>query len=231
MRIFAISDLHLPARRKPMDIFGPHWENHFERIRDSWLSQVTEEDVVLLPGDFTWAMRLDEAMEDIGKVGVLPGRKILLRGNHDYWWGGIGQVRRALPEGMYALQNDAMEMDGIVFAGSRGWTLPGSEAATGEDLKIYQRERLRLEMSLKAARRLGEGKPLIVMMHYPPFSPACEGFSDLLSQYGVDKCVYGHLHGAGLQAAFNGVKNGVTYYQVSCDGLNFQVRRIDADPA
>ena len=110
MRIFAISDLHLPARRKPMDIFGPHWENHFERIRDSWLSQVTEEDVVLLPGDFTWAMRLDEAMEDIGKVGVLPGRKILLRGNHDYWWGGIGQVRRALPEGMYALQNDAMEM-------------------------------------------------------------------------------------------------------------------------
>ena len=231
MRIFAISDLHLPARRKPMDIFGPHWENHFERIRDSWLSQVTEEDVVLLPGDFTWAMRLDEAMEDIGKVGVLPGRKILLRGNHDYWWGGIGQVRRALPEGMYALQNDAMEMEGIVFAGSRGWTLPGSEAATGEDLKIYQRERLRLEMSLKAARRLGEEKPLIVMMHYPPFSTACEGFSDLLSQYGVDKCVYGHLHGAGLQAAFNGVKNGVTSYQVSCDGLNFQVRRIDADPA
>ena len=231
MRIFAISDLHLPARRKPMDIFGPHWENHFERIRDSWLSQVTEEDVVLLPGDFTWAMRLDEAMEDIGKVGVLPGRKILLRGNHDYWWGGIGQVRRALPEGMYALQNDAMEMEGIVFAGSRGWTLPGSEAATGEDLKIYQRERLRLEMSLKAARRLGEEKPLIVMMHYPPFSTACEGFSDLLSQYGVDKCVYVHPHGAGLQAAFNGVKNGVTYYQVSCDGLNFQVRRIDADPA
>lgn len=231
MRIFAISDLHLPARRKPMDIFGPHWENHFERIRDSWLSQVTEEDVVLLPGDFTWAMRLDEAMEDIGKVGVLPGRKILLRGNHDYWWSGIGQVRRALPEGMYALQNDAMEMEGIVFAGSRGWTLPGSEAATGEDLKIYQRERLRLEMSLKAARRLGEEKPLIVMMHYPPFSTACEGFSDLLSQYGVDKCVYGHLHGAGLQAAFNGVKNGVTYYQVSCDGLNFQVRRIDAYPA
>ena len=161
----------------------------------------------------------------------MPGRKILLRGNHDYWWSGIGQVRRALPEGMYALQNDAMEMKGIVFAGSRGWTLPGSEAATGEDLKIYQRERLRLEMSLKAARRLGEDKPLIVMMHYPPFSTACEGFSDLLSHYGVDKCVYGHLHGAGLQAAFNGVKNGVTYYQVSCDGLNFQVRRIDEDPA
>lgn len=229
MRIFAISDLHLPARRKPMDIFGPHWENHFERIRESWLSQVTEEDVVLLPGDFTWAMHLEEALEDIGKVGVLPGKKLLLRGNHDYWWGGIGQVRRALPKGMYALQNDAMELEGVVFAGSRGWTLPGSEAATGEDLKIYQRERLRLEMSLKAARRLGEEKPLVVMMHYPPFSPACEGFSDLLTQYGVDKCVYGHLHGAGLQAAFNGVKNGVTYYQVSCDGLHFQVRRIDGE--
>ena len=227
MRIFAISDLHLPARRKPMDIFGPHWENHFERIRDSWLSQVTEEDVVLLPGDFTWAMRLDEAMEDIGKVGVLPGRKILLRGNHDYWWGGIGQVRRALPEGMYALQNDAMEMEGIVFAGSRGWTLPGSEAATGEDLKIYQRERLRLEMSLKAARRLGEEKPLIVMMHYPPFSTACEGFSDLLSQYGVDKCVYGHLHGAAASFAPGCEMFGIKFKLVSSDYLGFCPKLVE----
>ena len=124
MALFAISDLHLPAREKPMDVFGAHWENHFERIREDWLRRVGEEDVVLLPGDLTWAMRLEDALEDIARVGELPGRKIILRGNHDYWWSAIGRVRRALPEGMYALQNDAMELDGVLYAGSRGWTLP-----------------------------------------------------------------------------------------------------------
>ena len=114
MALFAISDLHLPAREKPMDVFGAHWENHFERIREDWLQRVGAEDVVLLPGDLTWAMRLEDAMEDIARVGELPGRKIILRGNHDYWWSAIGRVRRALPEGMYALQNDAMELDGVL---------------------------------------------------------------------------------------------------------------------
>lgn len=228
MRIFAISDLHLPAREKPMDVFGPHWENHFERISASWRDKVAAEDVVLLPGDLTWAMRLEDAMEDLRRVGELPGRKIILRGNHDYWWSGVGQVRRALPEGMFALQNDAMELDGVLFAGSRGWTLPGQDA-TREDEKIYLRERIRLEMSLKAARRLSEEKPLYVMMHYPPFSPSCEGYSDLIRVYGAQMCVYGHLHGGGLSLAFNGEKDGVVYRQVSCDGLGFRVRSILPD--
>ena len=225
MTVFAISDLHLPAREKPMDIFGAHWENHFERIADDWVSRVHDGDTVLLPGDLTWAMRLEDALEDLARVGALPGKKIILRGNHDYWWSGIGQVRRALPEGMFALQNDAMELDGIVFAGSRGWTLPMGEA-TKEDEKIYQRERLRLELSLNAARRISQDKPLCVMMHYPPFLPACEGFSDILTSFGVNTCVYGHLHGAGLQWAFNGEKDGVMYHQVSCDGLGFRLREI-----
>lgn len=225
MNIFAISDLHLPAQEKPMDVFGAHWENHFEKISQDWREKVTDEDIVLLPGDLTWAMRLEDAMEDLRRVGELPGRKIILRGNHDYWWGGIGQVRRALPEGMYAVQNDAMELDGYIFAGTRGWTLPGSEA-TRDDLKIYERERLRMDMSLKAARRLSSDKPLVVMMHYPPFSQACEGFVDILGQYGVDICVYGHLHGAGLQYGFNGERDGIIYHQVSCDGLDFRLRRI-----
>ncbi len=225
MNIYAISDLHLPAKEKPMDIFGAHWENHFEKISADWLAKVTDEDIVLLPGDLTWAMRLEDALEDVRRVGELPGRKIILRGNHDYWWGGIGQVRRALPEGIYALQNDAMVLDGYIFAGTRGWTLPGSEA-TKDDLKIYERERLRMDMSLKHARRLSADMPLIVMMHYPPFSQASEGFTDILGQYGVDVCVYGHLHGAGLQYAFNGERDGIMYHQVSCDGLGFKVRRI-----
>lgn len=225
VRIFAISDLHLPAREKPMDIFGAHWENHFERISADWCERVTADDIVLLPGDLTWAMHLDDALEDLRRVGELPGKKLILRGNHDYWWGGIGQVRRALPEGMLAVQNDAVALDGHIFAGSRGWTLPGSETSK-DDIKIYERERLRLEMSLKSARRISEEMPLIVMMHYQPFSPVCDGFSDILSAYRTDICVYGHLHGAGLQFAFNGVKDGVTYHQVSCDGLGFRLRQI-----
>ena len=222
MRIFAISDLHLPAREKPMDIFGAHWENHFERIAEDWISKVTEDDIVLLPGDLTWAMRLEDALEDIARVGELPGKKLILRGNHDYWWSGIGQVRRALPKGMYAIQNDAMELDGVIFCGTRGWTLPGGDA-TKDDIKIYERERMRLEMSLKAAKRISEEKPLVVMMHYPPFSQASDGFTDILEAYRADICVYGHLHGAGLQFSFNGMRESVRYCQVSCDGLGFKL--------
>lgn len=225
MRIFAISDLHLPAGEKPMDIFGAQWENHFERIAQDWKSRVEADDIVLLPGDLTWAMRLEDARDDIMRVGALPGRKLILRGNHDYWWSGVGQVRRALPEGMYAVQNDAMAMDGYIFAGTRGWTLPGGETS-GDDLKIYERERLRLEMSLKAARRISEDMPLCVMMHYPPFSSASDGFTDILCAYGAQICVYGHLHGAGLQYAFNGVRDGIRYYQTSCDGLGFRLKQI-----
>ncbi|MBS7299823.1 MAG: metallophosphoesterase, partial [Eubacteriales bacterium] len=142
MIVYAIGDLHLPGGDdKPMAVFGAHWEGHWEKICQDWRARVTTQDVVLVPGDISWAMQLEHALDDLHAIAALPGRKILLRGNHDYWWSSLTRVREALPEGMYALQNDAMEMEGIVFAGSRGWTLPGSEAATGEDLKIYQRER------------------------------------------------------------------------------------------
>lgn len=226
MAVFAISDLHLPARQKPMDIFGPHWENHFERIAEDWRARVGAEDVVLLPGDLTWAMHLEEAMEDLGRVGELPGRKLILRGNHDYWWSAIGRVRRALPEGMYAIQNDVLQLDGMLFAGSRGWIIPVGENADANDVRIYQRERLRLEMSLKAARRMDADAPLIAMMHYPPRTDSAEGFADLLKSYGAQDVVYGHLHGAGLAGAIRGEVEGLRYHQVSCDGLDFRIARI-----
>ena len=208
-----------------MDVFGAHWENHFERIREDWLRRVEPRDVVLLPGDLTWAMRLEDALEDIRRVGELPGRKIILRGNHDYWWSAIGRVRRALPEGMYALQNDSMEIDGTLFAGSRGWTLPIA-AQDEDDKRIYERERLRLEMSLRHARSLCANAPLVVMTHYPPLTESCAGVSDLLEAYGVRACVYGHLHGAALAGAFRGPCRGVEYYQASCDGLGFRLLQI-----
>ena len=223
MAIFAISDLHLPARQKPMDIFGPHWENHFDRIARDWRERVAEEDIVLLPGDLTWAMHLEEALEDLNRVGELPGRKLILRGNHDYWWSAIGRVRRALPEGMYAIQNDVLMLDGMLFAGSRGWTIPVGDNADANDVRIYNRERARLEMSLRAARAKDAEAPLIAMMHYPPLMDAHRGFSDILEQYGVRDCVYGHLHGAGLNAAVRGERGGVRYHQVSCDGLGFRL--------
>lgn len=223
MAIFAISDLHLPARQKPMDVFGAHWENHFEKISEDWRVRVSEDDIVLLPGDLTWAMHLEEAMEDIRRVGELPGRKLILRGNHDYWWSSVGRVRRALPEGMYAIQNDAIELDGILFAGSRGWTIPMGEGADENDVRLYNRERMRLEMSLKAARAKDASAPLIAMMHYPPLSDGARGFSDILESYGVCDCVYGHLHGAGLNGAVRGLRGDVRYHQVSCDGLKFKL--------
>ncbi len=225
MAVYAIADLHLPARQKPMDVFGPHWKDHFERIRGDWTARVRQEDLVLLPGDISWAMRLEEAREDLARIGELPGTKILLRGNHDYWWSSIGRVRRALAEGTYALQNDSLLIGGRLYAGTRGWMLPGPETAP-EDLRIYNRERLRLEMSLKHARNLDAGAPLTVLMHFPPRTEDQPGFSDLLEAYGAQDCVYGHLHGAAVYGAIRGLCGRVKYHQVSCDGLDFKLYQL-----
>ena len=209
-----------------MDIFGPHWHNHFERIREDWLQKVAPDDIVLLPGDLTWAMHLEEAREDLDRIGALPGVKLLLRGNHDYWWSSIGRVRRSLQEGCYALQNDSMEIDGLLFAGSRGWVIPGDPDGDSDDARIYRRERQRLEMSLKNARAKNPDAPLIVMMHYPPRIEDNPGFADILESFGANHVVYGHLHGAGLASAITGEINGLIYHQVSCDGLDFKLERI-----
>lgn len=222
MAVFAISDLHLPARVKPMDVFGEHWKNHFDRIRADWRARVLPGDLVLLPGDLSWAIRLEEAREDLASIAELPGQKLLLRGNHDYWWSSIGRVRRALPEGTWALQNDSVLIDGRLYAGSRGWTIPAGDAEP-EDVRIYERERLRLEMSLKSARAKDPDAPITAMMHYPPLTDELTGFSDILEAYGVTDCVYGHLHGAGLYGAVRGERRGVRYHQVSCDGLEFKL--------
>ena len=229
MRIFAIGDLHLPGGQlKPMDIFGAHWEGHFDKICADWRARVTEEDVVLLPGDLSWAMTLEEAAPDLAAICTLPGRKILLRGNHDYWWSSITRVRGLLPAGNYALQNDALAIDGAVFAGSRGWTVVPENSTNAQELKIYRRELMRLEFSLQSAQKLSQGRPIVAMLHFPPFGDRKEGsgFTELLEKYGVNTCVYGHLHGEGLRTAFNGEKNGVKYACTSCDGLGFRLLEL-----
>ena len=244
MKIFAIGDLHLPGGdKKPMDVFGPHWENHFERIADDWRSKVSPEDIVLIPGDISWAMQLDRALEDLERIAQLPGRILLLRGNHDYWWSSLTQLRCRLPEKMHAVQNDAFDAGDVVFCGTRGWILPQNAAtmdtedarhsAVSQDEKLYRREVMRLEMSLKAARRLAGDRPVFAMMHYPPLLPEFArggtAFTRLMTQYGVSRCVYGHLHGPSVQRGYNGLDEGVQYDLVSCDALRFQLRDVSLD--
>ncbi|MBQ8080806.1 MAG: metallophosphoesterase [Clostridia bacterium] len=223
MKVYAIGDLHLQGGDdKPMNVFGPQWEGHFEKISSDWRKQVTEKDAVLVPGDISWAMQLKDALPDLEMIAALPGIKVLLRGNHDYWWPGIGRLRSALPAGMLAIQNDAARIGPITVCGTRGWTIPGQQAAP-EDQKIYSREVMRLRLSLEQAARLGG--ELIGMTHYPPVTE--DGteteMSRLFSEYGVGTVVYGHLHGASGRSAFQGRLNGVQYYCVSCDQIHFQL--------
>lgn len=230
MSLFAIGDLHLPGgQEKPMNVFGPQWEGHFESISANWRDTVRPGDTVLIPGDISWAMQLAQARKDLEEIGRLPGRKVLIRGNHDYWWNAISRVREALPEGMYALQQDALDLGELVVCGTRGWLIPAGDTPMEEnDRKIYERELKRLDMALDRALRLAGGRTVAVMLHYPPLlkHQMSSGFTCRMEQAGVRLCVYGHLHGAGIQAGFTGCAGGVQYELVSCDSLKFQVKKL-----
>ncbi len=221
MKVFAIGDLHLSgAVDKPMDIFGPAWENHAQRIAENWRSIVGDDDLVLLPGDFSWAMHLKDALVDMAFLSELPGTKVLIRGNHDYWWNSVTQVRASLPTKMHVLQNDCVSYGGIHIAGTRGWTCPGSMNFLPEDQKIYDREVLRLGMSLSGLPRNGLR---IAMLHYPPFNEnrAPSGFSQALERANIQLAIYGHLHGRSCRSGFEGIRNGVEYMLVSADHIGF----------
>lgn len=226
MRIYAIGDLHLPGHaQKPMNVFGSQWDRHFELITQNWRERLDDDDVALIPGDISWAMHLDDALDDLNAIARLPGRKILLRGNHDYWWSSAAKVRAVLPPGMHLIQNDALRLENQVFCGSRGWTLPTpQQALTPEDEKILARECLRLRLSLQAAMRLMDGQTqLNVMTHYPPLlsDGADTPLTEVLREYPVCRVVYGHLHGAGIKGAFQGEREGISYHLTSCDALGF----------
>lgn len=233
MKLFAIGDLHLPGGDdKPMDVFGQHWEGHFERISQDWRERVSREDVVLIPGDISWAMQLDNARPDLMAINELPGRKIIIKGNHDYWWNTLSQVKSALPQGMEALQHNAIDVGCCVVCGTRGWTIPTKETPLPPaDVKIYNRELIRLELALQAGMKLKGDKPLVVMMHYPPLYDLEREteFTALLEKYPVHTVVYGHLHGAGLKVNFCGEERGIRYQLVSCDGLDFRLAEIPLD--
>ena len=226
--VYAIGDLHLSLSvpNKAMDVFGAQWRDHAERLREAWQDTVSEDDLVLIPGDISWAMYQDDALADLAFLGACKGTKLLLRGNHDYWWQSVTKVRAALPEGMYALQNDVFRFGELFIAGTRGWTVP--EAAhykESADSKLYERELLRLDLSLS---KVPDGAPCIGMMHYPPFSESGEksAFAERFEKKGVSDVVYGHLHGAGSRFAFVGTSGGVRYHLVSADCLGFVPKLI-----
>ena len=221
MKVFAISDLHLSINsNKPMTIFGPVWENYLEEIESSWSSLVTENDLVLISGDISWAMKLNDAKADLNYLSKFSGKKVIIKGNHDYWWSSISGVRSLLPENLYALQNDALRFGNYVVCGSRGWTVPEITHKTEDDEKIYKRELIRMELSLKSALELKQdGDTLIVMMHYPPFNSKLEenDFTKLFEQFGVDIVVYGHLHSYDKKQRLITYINNIKYYLTSCD--------------
>ena len=227
MKVYCISDLHLSLTcNKPMDIFGPVWEDYWEKIVKDWKEKVTNEDIVLIAGDISWAMKLDDAICDIKEINKLPGKKVFIRGNHDYWWKSLSAIRSALPENCYVIQNDSVKIGNFVFCGTRGWAVPESDVVNDEDKKMLNREEQRLELSLKnASQKINNNDTLICLIHYPPFNSKLEGsiFTNILEKYKVKKCVYGHLHGANSRGILFFVKNNVEYYLTSCDKVNNQL--------
>ena len=231
MKVFAISDLHLSfSSEKPMDVFGGAWENYLEKIEKDWNEKVTDEDIVLIAGDISWAMKLEEAQEDLNYIEKFKGKKILIRGNHDYWWKSPSSIRAILKENMYILQNDSLLLNNIIFCGTRGWSVPEQKnLQTNEDKKIYDREVSRLELSLKSAKQKQQNnEPIIALIHYPPFNSRLENseFTSLFEEYKVDKVIYGHLHGKDVKAVLEHKKNGVTYYLTSCDQIGNKLVKI-----
>lgn len=221
MKVYAISDLHLSlSGEKPMDVFGDKWENYLEKIKYDWEQKVEDDDVVLICGDVSWAMKLEDALFDLNFISGLKGKKILIRGNHDYWWQGITKIRNSLPKNFYALQNDSVKIDNVIFCGSRGWAVEGSPDFDEHDRHIYEREVERFKLALSSASKLrNDGDKLVCLIHYPPFNVRKEAslFTKLFEEYKVDKVVYGHLHGKGVALYKKLSINGVEYILSSCD--------------
>ena len=234
MSIFVIADLHLAFNEnKPMDIFGENWEGHNEKIKKSWKEKVKEEDLVVLPGDFSWSMYLKNTIQDFEYLSNLPGKKLLLKGNHDYWWTTVTSMRNFLKENHFTnidfLYNNSYEFENYIIAGTRGWN-----QTEEEDRKMLNRETIRLELSLQdAIKKYGKEKEIIVFMHYPPLvnlnliQNRESDFIRIMKKYNVKKCFYGHLHGTSINDAIEGKYFGIEFKLISSDRLNFNLYQIN----
>ena len=227
MKVFAIADLHLSTvSPKPMDVFGGGWEGHFEKIKSDWLARVGQDDVVLIAGDISWAMKMEDALHDLRALADLPGKKIFIRGNHDYWWNGITKLRAAAPdESFIFLQTGAVKIGEFIFIGSRGWTCPGSPEFTEQDNKLYMREAERFRLAFADADKLYSGtEKKVALIHYPPFNLKTEQtlFTQIFEENGVESVVFGHIHGAAY-FPYKVERKGVTYHLTACDKVGFKL--------
>lgn len=228
MSLYAIGDLHFStAVNKPMNVFGKNWDNHEEKIINDWKNQVKNEDTVLIVGDTSWAINMNEAEADLDIIHNLPGRKIYIKGNHDYWWTTITKLNK-LYDDMSFLQNNYYEYGEYAICGTRGWICPNDFKFTEEDDKIYKREAHRLKLSLNAAKKAGF-KKFIVITHYPPTNDKLESslFTQIYEEYEVEKVIYGHLHGKeSFKMGLKGIRNNIEYCLVSCDYTEFKLIKI-----
>ncbi len=225
--MYAIADFHLAfTTDKPMDIFGEKWCNHEEKIKKNWLELITNRDTVLIAGDISWSMKMKEGMMDLQWIHNLPGRKILVRGNHDYWWTSITKLNNLYGD-MNFIQNNYFTYNDYAICGTRGWVCPGGDKFTKHDEKIYNREILRLKLSLDKAVQDGY-KKIIVMLHYPPTNDKIKESEviDIFKEYNVSKVIYGHLHGVSKERVFEGNIDNIEYILTSCDYLDFKPTRI-----
>lgn len=220
MAIFAIGDLHLSlGADKPMDVFEG-WEGYLPKLERNWRALVQPEDTVVLAGDTSWAMHLEDTRADFSFLQSLPGQKWLLKGNHDYWWTTQRKMERFFVQNsfdsLHILHNNCCMVDGVALCGTRGWPFDDTSA---QDAKVMAREVGRLKLSLDAAGNL----PKLVFFHYPPIYPGAraQDILDVLAQYGVERCWYGHLHGRFIRFAVQGMCDGVQYKLISADGLDF----------
>lgn len=229
MSVFAIADLHLslaPDVDKPMDIYGYRWHDHVARLERNWRQMIKDEDTVIIAGDISWALKLDDAKYDLDWVDSLPGQKVMYKGNHDLWWNGITKLNK-MYDTITFVQNDCFATEDFVVCGTRGWLTPDNDDFKEADEKIYRREMMRMQNSLIAGKKYIEehacDAEIIAVMHFPPVSKTASfsGFQQLFEDYGIKHVIYGHIHGEeGFKNAIRGVHHGVEYDLVSCDFLN-----------
>ncbi len=245
MHIWAIGDLHLSfgVPDKSMDVFGPNWKDHAEAIALNWKSLITHEDLVLIPGDVSWAMRPEDALADLLWIDALPGTKVMIKGNHDFWWGSLKKLGSILPPSIHLIQNNAFHLKDIAIGGARLWDTPeysfgefiefqenprekkqSNEDIVQEELSqnIFNRELERLKLSLNQLNK--DAKIRIAMTHYPPIGADMKPSraSQILEEYNIDTCVFGHLHNIKANTSLFGDTNGIRYRLTSCDYLQFK---------
>lgn len=237
MAIYALADLHLSLScpDKSMEVFGSSWGEYILKVKENWEQTVTGSDTVLIPGDISWATYINKAEEDFKFISDLPGRKLLSRGNHDYWWTTMKKMEEFFAEkgftNMEFVRTNAVEVEDCLITGTRGWMIETKESIEGSDnRKIYEREKLRIKMCIDVLNEAdpGHAKKHILMIHYPPITAKQDftEFAEMMARGGIDICVYGHLHGSAHKKAFEGDFEGMRLICASADYADFKPVRI-----